>query len=225
MVTGSILPYLLFPLLLSIFTSNLIVFAIPTPHGQPSIPDNNDGALLHAAQPLTLPKPDLHPSLLGRHNQFLSLVNHLSPSTPHAKRFLTSGLAITGTAAVRIIFDHFDIIFTTAIEHFQMQKFYDKLHYDFGMDTGIMLNSGITVVYGLLKLAVTYRLPQAFHEAGVVQIDAAKLLILQALVAFLQVMSELHQQVVMLPYRCWLRIEEAGEEIWVAVQLLVKDDD
>ncbi|KAL8655507.1 MAG: hypothetical protein Q9226_003018 [Calogaya cf. arnoldii] len=225
MVTGSILRYLLLSLFLSIFTSNLIVSAIPTPHEQPWTPKSNDRNLVQHAQTLTHPKPDLHPSLLRRHKQFLSLVNHLSPSTPHAKRSLTSGLVMAGTAAVRIIFDDFDIIFATGLEHFQMQAFYSKLHYDFGMETGIMLNSGITVVYGLLKLAVTYRLPQAFHEAGLVRVDAAKVLVLQAMIAFLGVMSELHHQVVMLPYRCWLRIEEAGEEIWVGIQLLVQGDD
>ncbi|KAL9626248.1 MAG: hypothetical protein Q9204_007458 [Flavoplaca sp. TL-2023a] len=208
MVTPFILYHLLFPLFLSILISNPIVSAIPTPYDQaspfpPSLPNHNSDSLIQYSplprQPITLSTPPPQ-----------------TPSRTHTKRFFTTALA---TAGLHLILQNFDIILATAIEHAQLTSFFQDLHYKFGSETGLMLDGIIVVNYGLIKLAIWYDL----NKVGLERVGATKIAVAEAMVVFAEVMLEVYRSVVFLPTRCWLRVEEAGVDVWVLIQMAVED--
>ncbi len=215
MATRPILCHLPFLIFLSLLTFNPIVSAIPTPIEQhspnlPYTPDNPKNFIQnsHPFTPLSPPIPD-------RHND-LSAPPPQPPSLPHPKRFLITTLAAAG---LHLILSHFDIILATAIEHAQMTTFFQDLHYKFGSETGLMLDGSIVVYYGLIKLAIRYDL----NKVGMEHVAATKIAVAEALVVFVEVMVELYSSVVLLPLKCWLRVEEAGVDVWVLIQMAVED--
>ncbi|KAL8841093.1 MAG: hypothetical protein Q9176_003434 [Flavoplaca citrina] len=211
MVTPFILYHLLFPLFplfLITLTSNPIASAIPTPYSQtspfpPSLPNQNSKSLIQY-------------SPLPRQPTDLSLSPHETPSPQHTKRFFTTALAAAG---LHLILQNFDIILATAIEHAQLTSFFQDLAYKFGSDTGLMLDGIIVVNYGLIKLAIRYDI----NKIGMERVGATKIAVAEALVVFAEVMLEVYRSVVFLPTRCWLRVEEAGVDVWVLIQMAVED--
>ena len=208
MVTPFILYHPLLPLFLSILISNPIVSAIPTPYDQasqsaPSLPDHNSKSLIQYS-PLPHQPTDLSHS------------PHENPSPQHTKRFFTTALAASG---LHLILQNFDIILATAIEHAQLTSFFQNLHYKFGSETGLMLDGIIVVNYGLIRLAIWYDL----NKVGMERVGATKIAVAEALVVFAEVMLEVYRSVVFLPTRCWLRVEEAGVDVWVLIQMAVED--
>ncbi|CAO1596886.1 hypothetical protein XANCAGTX0491_000714 [Xanthoria calcicola] len=92
-------------------------FPLSTRHGHGSPPISSTYADSNPAQ------PEVHPSLVRRHNQFLSILHRLAPSDSHAKRSLATIL----TTGIHFIFNHFDIIFATVIEAEYMSDLYREM--------------------------------------------------------------------------------------------------
>ncbi|KAL8654643.1 MAG: hypothetical protein Q9226_003349 [Calogaya cf. arnoldii] len=201
------------------FTCTSDVFAAPAPIGQLSEhPSSNDSSI----QAIGPSNSILHPSLLRRHNQVLSLLDHLSPSNSHAKRSLTVDLFGAG---LRIIFDHFDLVVAAALENWRMQEAYkaarDKLKRQYAAQ-GVPGAIGdfvadpvyiFTFAYGTFKFVA---IKEAEVTAVTPEIAAA------AVIAFLETMVELLHNVPMFLYRCWLLVEHAGRVSWVLIQMFVE---
>ncbi|KAL8730833.1 MAG: hypothetical protein Q9166_003759 [cf. Caloplaca sp. 2 TL-2023] len=83
----------------------------------------DDSTLIPRHDLFNISYPEVHSSLLRRHNQFLSTLAHLSSSRPDAKRFLTSLLA----SGLRFIFTHFDIAVAASTEAYKMSEFYKDI--------------------------------------------------------------------------------------------------
>lgn len=224
MVIGFILRCLLLSLFLPISTPNPIVSAIPTPFGQPSehhppVPDSHDNSLVQNAQTFSPSSADLHPSLLRRHSQFFSLLDHLSPSASHAKRSFTVDLVAAG---LRLIFDHFDLVVATALESWRMQEAYQAVvkemkdrHGAIGEIVGDRVYI-ITFTYGALKFSAL----RTLEDSGITTEIVA-----EALVVFFETMLELSHYILVMPFQCWLWVENAGRAIWVWIQLALQEPD
>ena len=221
MMIDFILRCLLFSFVLSISTSNPIVSATPTPFGQPSeqapsVPGSNDASLVQNAPTFSPSSPDLHPSLLRRHNQFLSLLNHLSPSPSHAKRSLAVDLLAGG---IRLFFDHFDIVVATALEAWRMQEFYQATVREMKARHGTMGELAadrvyiFTITYGALKFSAI----QTLNDVGITAEVVA-----QAVIVFVETMVELSHYILVVPFQSWLLVEYAGRATWVLIRLIVQ---
>ncbi|KAL8773655.1 MAG: hypothetical protein Q9209_001421 [Squamulea sp. 1 TL-2023] len=164
---------------LPIITATPASFEYPPDH-TPSLPGSHDTSLIQKFQPSNTSYPNLHPSLLRHHNQFISILDRLSPST--TKRSLAVDLIATG---LRIIFSH--------LEHYRMTDFYKEMIKRMGGEH----RDGPTVyvhvfTYGFLRFMARYAYDEGLTEEMVVE----------TIVVFAEIMMQVQRFVVML-YDGW----------------------
>lgn len=169
-------------------------FPLSTRHGHGSPPISSTYADSNPAQ------PEVHPSLVRRHNQFLSILHRLAPSDSHAKRSLATIL----TTGIHFIFNHFDIIFATVIEAEYMSDLYREMIANLSPEIRLQRERQMAfgdptvfvhvLSYGYVKILVAYA-----RDAGLTE-EVVKNVILQ----FATVMWEVTRYVaVVLPFQVW----------------------
>ncbi|KAL8999174.1 MAG: hypothetical protein Q9169_001953 [Polycauliona sp. 2 TL-2023] len=208
---------ILFSLLLSSLTSNAVVYAVPTPSGHPakhlsSLPVSNDNDLVPVTQDAT-PLNALH---LHRHDALTS--------NPHTKRFPLGNLLVSGT---RLIFQNFDLVVATALAVKEMKEFYQacaRLYASSADANDVVtssdgLNDIITISYGVFTLVSWY------EQIADVEGTRRRALVLEALMLFARTMGGWVEDVVMLPFRCWVMVQDGAKEaVWVGVRLMLQED-
>ncbi|KAL8881110.1 MAG: hypothetical protein Q9192_007874 [Flavoplaca navasiana] len=173
-----------------------------TTHVSSSYPNSNFSA------------PDVHPSLIRRHNQLLSMLLHRAPADAHAKRSLATILA----SGVKFILTHFDFVVATYIEATYYSNFYRdiiaKLPAEFRLAIKRSMAFGdpavvkIVVTYGVIKLVAAY-----VRQEGVTD-EVMEIAILQ----FSEFMLDLTRYVgVVLPLWMWAVVNG----IWIQIRVFV----
>lgn len=159
--------------------------------------------------------PEVHPSLVRRHNQFLSILHRLSPSDGHTKRSLATVLA-TG---IHFFFDHFDIVVATVIEANYMSDFYREMIANLSPERCLqrerMMAFGdpavipIVLQYGFVKLVVGYARQEGLTDE----------MMENAVLQFATIMVEVTRYVgVVLPFQVWALVNGA----WVLIRAFIE---
>ena len=158
--------------------------------------------------------PDVHPSLVRRHNQLVSMLLHRAPADVHAKRSLATLLA----SGIKFSLTHFDIVVTTYIEANYYSDFYRDIianlpaelrlqrqrHMAFG-DPAVLR---FVFTYGVIKLVAAY-----VRQEGVID-EVMEIAVLQ----FAEFMLDLTVYVgVVLPLWMWAVVNG----IWTQIRVFV----
>ncbi|KAI4109106.1 MAG: hypothetical protein LQ339_001912 [Xanthoria mediterranea] len=184
-------------------------FPLSTRNGHGSPPISSTYADSNVAQ------AEVHPSLVRRHNQFLSMLHRLAPSGSHAKRSLATILA-TG---IHFIFQHFDIIFATYMEAEYMSDLFREMIANLPPEIRLqrerMMAFGDptvfrhTLTYGYVKILVAYA-----RDVGLTD-EVVENVIFQ----FATVMLEVTRYVaVVLPFQLWALVNG----IWILIQAFIR---
>ncbi|KAL8672683.1 MAG: hypothetical protein Q9168_002867 [Polycauliona sp. 1 TL-2023] len=223
MIINPCAQFSLFCVLLVITDSTFGVHAAPTIDGQllseySLLLGSNAESFVQDTQNAALANPALHQSLIRRHDQPLQLANHLSPSGAHGKRSMTVDLVAAGS---RILFDQFDIVIATALEHLRMQEAYKatvkEMKRRYG-SIGEIVGDRVYIIamsYGALKFSAV----SAAENSGITSEMVAT-----ALIVFLEMMVELTHFVLMMPFMSWLWVENAGRAVWVFMEMAMMQD-
>ncbi len=160
---------------------------------------------------------EVHPSLVRRHNQFLSMLHRLAPSDSHAKRSLAAILA-TG---IHFIFQHFDIIFASYMEAEYMSDLYRDMIANLSPEIRLQRERQMVfdvdptvfrhvLTYGYIKILVAYARDK-WLTAEVVE---------NVIFQFATVMLEVTRYVaVVLPFQLWALVNGA----WILIQALIEE--
>ncbi|KAL8886178.1 MAG: hypothetical protein Q9215_006080 [Flavoplaca cf. flavocitrina] len=158
--------------------------------------------------------PDIHPSLIRRHNQLLSMLLHRAPADVHAKRSLATILA----SGIKFILTHFDIVVATYIEANYYSDFYRDIianlpaelrlqrqrHMAFG-DPAVF---SVVMNYGLIEMVAAYVKDQGVTDEHFEQ----------AILQFAIIMLEVTRYVgVILPLQLWVLVNG----VWVLIRAMV----